>query len=163
MPGLFGQPDVRLALAQPLGHPTPVVPMPFWLILSFWPWLLAMPQTNSCAPSWPFQIPVSLVPLPFTLTPPSLTPQHHNSDHDTLDAYCLRFSPPVFSQWTQRATVYPIQMDMCECLHLHWTHTKKVASALFWLGTRLLRCFSPFTIDQDWECYPLFKSFFVPN
>lgn len=96
MPGLFGQPDVYLARAQPLGHPTPVVPMPFWLILSFWPWLLAMPQTNSCAPSWPFQIPVSLVPLPFTLTPRSLTSQHHNSDHDTLDAYCLRFSSTNF-------------------------------------------------------------------
>lgn len=124
VPGLSGQPDEHLALAQPPGQPAPVVPMP---ILTH-PELLALAPgyapDNGCVPSWPCQMPVCLVPLPFTLTPPSLRIQ--TVTHWVPVAKSSH--PPAFSHLIQGVTVHPVESDMCKCLCLHQTHTR-VASA----------------------------------
>lgn len=128
-------------------------------------------QTNSCPAGGPFQVPISLAPLAFTLT--SRQPQ--NSDHSTLEASCQSSSRASFLQLIQRVTVHPVQIDMRSVFTYteHMQHRWLLLT--FDLGQgystahlalpppRLLRCFSPFTIDQDRECHPLFQSPFLPR
>lgn len=126
-----------------------------------------MPQANSCVPSWPFQIPVSLV-LPFTLTPPAseFRPWH-------TDAYCQSFWSTTFFQLIQRVTAHQYKLTRVsifiytEHMQQRWLLITFDRGQGYSIGcllpppSRFLRCFSPSTIDQDWERHPLFNSTFV--
>ena len=63
-------------------------------------------QANSCPASWPFQVPISLILLVFSLTPPPPAQLHH-----------------------------PLQTDTCKCRQWHWTHAREAASAPLCPGT----------------------------